>query len=110
MFNQTWTNRAFEEFMQNEPKIYRLQLNLELPNYKPDSYISVKSPYFYNSFPEFTKYQSHKLTAFVQLTNDFPEEIDIEYQFIGKESYEIMIELHKQEIERLESEIKKLNQ
>jgi len=110
--SQSWTNREFEEFMATEPKIYRLQINLELPNYKPNSYISVISPYFYDVYDEFTKYQSSKLTAFIRLNNinEFPEEIEIEYKFLGQESYEIMIALHKQEIERLESEIKKLNQ
>jgi len=34
----------------------------------------------------------------------------LENEFTGKEAYEIMIDLHKEEIKKLENEIKKLNQ
>jgi predicted transcriptional regulator len=112
VLSPTWVNSAFEEFMKGEPKIYRLQVNLELPNFKLNSRALVNSPYFYDVYFEFTKYQSSKLTTFVQLKdkNIFPEEIEIEYEIIGKEANEIMINLHKEEIEKLENEIKKLNE
>ena len=108
----SWVNSGFEEFMKDEPKIYRLQVNLELSNYKFGSPISICSDYFFYVFGEFTKYHPPKLTTFVQLNdkNIFPEEIEINYEFIGNEAYEIMIDLHREEIKKLENEIKKLNQ
>lgn len=108
----TWIPFDFQTYMKTNPKIYRLQINLELSNYKFNSTILIRCPYFHNVFSTYTKYESSKLTAFVDLNDEgvFPEEIEIEYEIVGKESYEILIDLHKQEIEHLESEMKKLNQ
>ncbi len=105
----TFLNPEFESCMKNTNTIYRCRLDVNLPNYKPGSYIYIKCPEIDQNYPEFGKYFPDRFTTVIDLKhkNSFPEEVNVEYEFIGKESYEIMIELHKQEIERLESEIKK---